>query len=148
MNRFIENERHLAGLMVGLGKQPFPFSVTVSKDKRRTDAMNRTIHGWFGQIAAQQGDRSAAEVKAECNLLYGVQIKRRDDQEWSEAFGYIFDALDYQTKLRALHKLDIPVTRDMTTKQLAEYMDQMARDYRQAGFALTDPEARKYEGMT
>lgn len=145
MNRTIENARQLMAFVAELGREAFPFSVTVSRDKKRTDAMNRTIHKWFSEIAKQQGDRTALEVKAECNLLYGVPIKRRDDQEWAEAFGAIFDSLNYAAKLKALRVLDVPVTRDMKVKQLCEYMDQMCRDYREAGFFLTDPELRKYQ---
>lgn len=131
--------------MAELAGETFPFTITVSKDKRRSSAMNRTIHKWFGEVARHYGDRSEADVKAECNLTYGVPIKRRDDEEWAAAFGYIFDALNKPSKVKALRVLDIPVTRDMTVKQLCEYMDQMSRDYREAGVFLTDPELRKYQ---
>lgn len=145
MQRTIENTRQLLAFMAELGSQVFPFTITVSKDKRRSQAMNRTIHKWFGEIAKHYGDRSEADVKADCNLTYGVPIKRRDDEEWAAAFGYIFDALNKPSKVKALRVLDIPVTRDMTVKQLSEYMDQMSRDYREAGVFLTDPELQKYQ---
>ena len=145
MQRTIENPRQLLAFMAELGSQVFPFTINVSKDKRRSLAMNRTIHKWFGEIARHYRDRSEAEVKAECNLVYGVPIKRRDDEEWSAAFGYIFDALNKPSKVKALRVLDIPVTRDMTVKQLGEYMDQMFRDYREQGVFLTDPELQKYQ---
>lgn len=145
MIRTIENTRQLFALVAELGSQAFPFTVTVSKDKRRSNAMNRTIHKWFGEIAKHYGDRSTADVKAECNLTYGVPLKRRDDEEWASAFGYIFDSLNQPSKVKALRVLDIPVTRDMTVKQLCEYMDQMSHDYREAGVFLTDPELQKYQ---
>lgn len=145
MQRTIENTRQLLAFMAELGNQVFPFTITVSKDKRRTTAMNRTIHLWFKEIAQQCGDQSEADVKADCNLTYGVPIKRRDDEEWAAAFGYLFDALNKPSKIKALRILDVPVTRDMTVKQLSEYMDQMSRDYREAGVFLTDPELQKYQ---
>lgn len=145
MQRTIENAKQLFAFMAEVAGQSFPFTITISVDKKRTDAMNRTIHKWFGEIAAQQGDCSMADVKADCNLTYGVPIKRRDDPEWAAAFGYIFDALNKPSKVKALRVLDVPVTRDMKVKQLCEYMDQMARDYREAGVHLTDPETRRIE---
>lgn len=115
-------------------------------EKERSARQNRTIHKWFEQIAMQQPGMSKAEVKAQCNLTYGVPILRRDDPEWAGAFGYIFADLNHASKLKAIRVLDIPVTRNMKVGQLCEYMDQMQRDYREAGFVLIDPEARKYEG--
>lgn len=145
MQRTIENAKQLFAFMADIAGQEFPFTISISRDKKRTDAMNRTIHKWFGEICKQQGDNSMADVKADCNLTYGVPIKRRDDPEWAAAFGYIFDALNKPSKVKALRVLDVPVTRDMKVKQLKEYMDQMSRDYREAGFFLTDPELQKYQ---
>ena len=145
----VEQEGDFARLIHHLGNMDHPFTAVVSpglKPKKRTDAMNRTIHKWFGEIASHRGDVTKLEVKAECNLTYGVPIKRRDSNEWGAVFGYLFDSLNYPAKVKALRLLDIPVTRDMTVKQLIEYMDQMQRDYRGQGVVLTDPDARKYEG--
>lgn len=112
----------------------------------RTSAQNRLIHRWFADIARAMVGVPEAEVKAECNLVYGRPILARDDPEWEAAFGYIFDSMNRPTKLKAIRVLDVPFTRRMGVKQLSEYMDQMQRDYAEVGIALTDPEARKYEG--
>jgi hypothetical protein len=117
-----------------------PFTLTFSKDKDRTGAQNNLVHKWFADIAKQKGDESAAEIKALCNLTYGRPILDRDDEEWKAAFGYIFDSLSHAAKLKAMRVLDVPITRRMSVVQLSEYMDQMARDYREQGFRLTDPE--------
>jgi hypothetical protein len=145
MIRTVENALQLARLIADLKDVSFPFTLVIGKDRKRTNAMNRTIHRWFGEIAAQKGDMTLAEVKADCNLTYGVPIKLREDPEWSAAFSYIFDALNRPSKCKALRVLDIPVTRNMTVPQLCEYMDQMFRDYRAEGFYLTDPELQKYQ---
>ena len=117
-----------------------PFTLTFSRETARTSAQNRLLHKWFAEIAKQKGDETAAEVKAFCNLTYGRPILDRDDPEWSAAFGYIFGQLNHAAKLKAIRVLDIPFTRKMATAQLSEYMDQMARDYREQGYRLTDPE--------
>jgi hypothetical protein len=73
--------------------------------RRRTDL----IHKNFTEIANHYGDRTAHEVKAECNLTYGRPILDRDDEEWKAAFGYIFDNLNHAAKLKAIRVLDIPI---------------------------------------
>ncbi len=127
-----------------LGGMSFPMTVSWVEREGRTKPQNRTIHKWFGEIATQRGDVTAKTVKAECNLTYGVPILRRDDEVWGSAFGYLFDTLNHAAKVKALEVLDIPVTRGMTRPQMSEYMDPMARDYREMGFKLTDPELQKY----
>ena len=117
-----------------------PFVLTFAKDRDRTSAQNRLLHKWFAEIAKQKGDETAADVKAFCNLTYGRPILDRDDEEWRAAFGYIFDQLNHAAKIKAIRVLDIPFTRKMRVEQLSEYMDQMGKDYREAGFRLTDPE--------
>lgn len=116
------------------GNLPLRVSWTTEKPKR-TELQNRCLHKWF-QIISQATGSAPAEVKAECNLTYGVPIKRRDDQEWAGAFGHLFDSLNWASKLKALRVLDIPVTRSMTTKQLSEYSEQMQRDYAERDIAL------------
>lgn len=118
-----------------------PFIVIVRGDEKRTDAMNRTVHKWFDEVAKQKTEMFA-EVKAEFNLMYGVPIKRRDNPEWGSAYGYLFDSLSHAAKLKAIRMLDIPITRDMNIKQLTEYMDQMQKDCHEQGYHLTIPEER------
>lgn len=118
--------------------------VTIS-DRNRTTEQNALIHKWFSEIAMQKGDESMLDVKAYCNLTYGRPIKVRDDPEWSAVFGYLFDQLPHDKKLKAIRVLDVPFTRSMNVSQLSEYMTEMQRDYREQGFVLTDPEAMKYE---
>jgi hypothetical protein len=145
MIRTVENAADQARLAADVKGMTLPFTVAFGQDKKRSNAMNRTIHKWFSEIATQKGDMTLAEVKADCNLTYGVPIKLREDPEWSAAFSYIFDALNRPSKCKALRVLDIPVTRNMTVPQLCEYMDQMFRDYRAEGFYLTDPELQRYQ---
>lgn len=144
MERTIRSPEDLADLYFHLGNMIQPFRVNIRKGEiTRTEAMNKTIHKWFGEIAAYAGDQTLVEVKAACNLTYGVPIKRRDDEDWNSAFGYLFDGLSYPAKVKALRVFDIPITRDMTVPQLCEYMDQMQRDYLQQGVPLTIPKDKR-----
>lgn len=123
-----------------LGQMDFPYLVAATKERDRTKAQNRTIHKWYGEIAAQKGDVTAQEVKASCNLAYGKPILMRDDPDWAEKFSLLFDTLNHQDKLDAIRTLDLPFTRRMKVPQLSEYMEQMQRDAASRGYALTVPE--------
>jgi hypothetical protein len=118
--------------------------VTISAPSR-TSEQNALIHKWFSEIATQKGDESMMDIKAYCNLTYGRPILIRDDAEWQAVFGYLFDALPHEKKIKAIRVLDVPFTRRMGVKQLSEYMDHMQRDYREAGFFLSDPALLGYE---
>lgn len=124
-------------------EKPFALSWVVGEPRSR--AQNRTVHKWYGEVAAHLGDTPADHIKAECNLMFGRPILARDNPEWEAAFGYIFDALNLPAKIKAIRVLDIPFTRRMTMAQLSEYMDAMRRHYDEIGIRLTDPEAMKYE---
>ncbi|MEH6504972.1 MAG: hypothetical protein V7786_01765 [Sulfitobacter litoralis] len=116
------------------------------KAEMRTNAQNRLVHRWFADIARHHSfGESEADIKAECNLMFGRPILSRDDPEWESVFGYIFDALNKPSKLKAIRVLDVPFTRRMGVKQLTEYMDQMSRFFAEQGVILTDPDARRYE---
>lgn len=143
--RVIKTPEQMAHWVAFLKSHPVPCSVSVTKGVKRTDAQNRTLHGWFGEIALALGDTTPAEVKARCNLQYGRPILDRDNPEWASAFGYLFEALSYEAKLKAIRVLDLPFTRLMNVAQLSEYMDQMRRDYTEQGIYLTDPDLRGYE---
>jgi hypothetical protein len=112
--------------------------VTLAPRNRSTE-QNALLHKWFSEIATQSGDQSLLDVKAQCNLTYGRPIKAQD-HDWQAVFGYLFDKLPYDKKLKAVTALDIPFTRDMTVDQLAQYMEQMERDYRSEGFVLSSPQ--------
>lgn len=137
----VRSSEDFAQVVANMHKTTFPFRVSIQKGEDRTGEQNRLLHKWFEEIAKHRGDVSAAEVKAECNLTYGRPIKMRDDADWKAVFGYLFDALSHEKKLKAIRILDVPFTRSMTVAQLSEYMDQMQRDYSENGVRLTDPEA-------
>lgn len=129
-----------------LKTRDLPITVAVRDGVDRTNAQNNLVHKWFKEISVQSGDESDLDVKAHCNLIYGVPIMSQDE-EWAAAFGYIFQALNYKAKKKAIKVLDIPFTRRMKTGELYDYMTEMARDYQEAGFILTHPDDRKYADM-
>lgn len=141
----LANERRREFAKQQIDRAPDGASVTISEAReQRTKAQNRLIHRWFAEIERATVGDSFAEIKAECNLTYGVPILTRDDAEWNSVFGYLFASLNRPAKIKAIRVLGIPVTSQMGVKQLIEYMDQMRRDYAELDIHLTDPDARKY----
>jgi hypothetical protein len=100
---------------------------------------------WYSEIARQLGDTTDVEVRAECKLIFGVPILRRDDAAFLLRYDRDFKPLDQVQKRRIFEALDPAITSLMSTVQLKEYMDAMQRHFSQAGVYLTDPELRKYE---
>lgn len=146
--RTILSEGDLISLWRDLKALPLPFRIAINTGKEaRTSAQNRLLHKWYGEIATQKADETALDVKLDCNIAYGIPILSRDDEEWAAVFGHIFRGLDIERKRKAIRVLDVPFTRNMTVKQLTEYMDQMERDYRGQEYILTHPDDRGREDM-
>lgn len=142
--RIIRDGGDILGLCKFLHTRKLPLTVTIIAGAKRSDAQNRLIQRWNGEIAEQRGDVTFEEVRAENKLRFGVPILRRDDPDFRETYDATFRPLPYEAKLKLFVALDPAVTRRMTTKQLSEYCDTLQRDYLEQGFSLTDPEALKW----
>ena len=135
---YVRTKFDLARVLADLAQAELPMTVNVKKGIKRTDEQNSLVHVWFEEIARHERfGMSFYDVKAHCNLTYGLPILMRDDPEWASCFGYIFEALSKPAKLKAIRVLDIPFTRRMQVKQLSEYMTQMEQDYAEEGVLLT-----------
>ncbi len=121
-------------------------AVVIVRDRgeSRTDAQNRTLHMWFGQVAKQHQDLDALEVKGMCHRNWGLTIKLRD-----EVFAWVWKksaaSLSYEKQCALLASGRLQVSSGMNTDELSEYMSAMSRHFRSQGVYLTDPELRKYE---
>lgn len=113
------------------------------KGETRTEAQNRTIHLWFGEVAKQYGDRTAPEVKGYCHREWGIAIRLRDPV-FSWIWGRSGAGLDYDAQCRLLATGELKVSSGMNVGELSEYMEGMSTHYRSQGFRLTDPEMQKY----
>jgi hypothetical protein len=145
--RIIRTHGDIAGLATFLGGRKLPATVTITAGAKRSDAQNRLIQRWNGEITEQRGDVTFEEVRAENKLRFGVPILRRDNEAFRLAYDATFRPLPYEAKLALFVQLDPAITRDMTTKQLSEYCDTLQREYLGQGFRLTDPEELKWAGQ-
>ena len=142
--RIIRNASDVEGLARFLHTRKLPLTVTIIAGAKRSDAQNRLIQRWNGEIAEQRGDMSFEEVRAENKLRFGVPILRRDDPAFMTTYDATFRPLPYEAKMKLFVALDPAITRNMTTKQLSEYCDTLQRHYLGMGFRLTDPEDLKW----
>ena len=124
-------------------------AVVVIRDKgeSRTEAQNRTLHMWFGEVAKQQSDLDALEVKGMCHRQWGLTIKLRD-----VVFAWVWErsgaTLPYEKQCALLGSGRLQVSSTMKPDELNEYMEAMSRHFRTQGVVLTDPDLRKYQGAT
>lgn len=136
--RTVTNPTQLERLIALLKSRAQPFTVSVADGASRTLNQNALIHKWYGEIAQQLGDVSAMAVKGRCHVAYGVPIRRRDPV-WARIWESLFAKLTYEQQCFLFERGVLAMTREMTVKELTEYMDAMAVDYRAQGVVLTEP---------
>lgn len=134
-----EQDRKFLYRLIAAQKK-LPFTVTITQGKHRTTAQNNLQHKWIAEIASQLPDDDVEGWRTYCKLHFGVPILRAENPEFREEYDELIRPLPYERKLQAIRRLDLEVTRRMTTKQLTKYLDDMHRHFTEQGVALTDPE--------
>lgn len=142
--RILRDDRDRHAWVAFIAAQPLPITVTAIKGARRSLPQNSTLHLWTGQIAAETG-QSQAEAKAEIKLRFGLPIMERDNPEWVAKWAPLYGPLPYAMRLRLFEA--IPLTSLLTTRQMAEMMDAIQKEYIAQGIALHDPTTRRFEQM-
>lgn len=128
-------------LLAWLAEQPLPFTVDVTRGKRRSVEQNRLQRLWLNEIAEQLGDQTPEEIRGYCKLTIGVPILRAANERFRQRYDAVVKRLPYERKLAIMTEpLDLPVTRLMTVKQKTAYLDGVHRHFSERGIVLTDPE--------
>lgn len=134
-----ENRQYARSL---IDAAPVGAVVYVSDAKEsRTTRQNRTLHMWFGEVARQQADLDASDVKGMCHRRWGLTIRLRDAK-----FAWVWEQsgakLPYEKQCKVLASGTFNVSSEMNVDELSEYMEAMSRHFRSDGLTLTDPEDR------
>jgi hypothetical protein len=137
-SRTIRTESELAGWGRFLACQPLPFTVSYAKGIKRSNQQSRTAEKWYQQIGSETGE-TQAEVKGQCKLMYGLPIMERDNGAWVEEWYPFYGPLPHVMRAKLFQVL--PLTSLLTTRQMAEFMDAVQKEYRGQGIELIDPEA-------
>lgn len=111
--------------------------VTIKTGKDRSLDQNAILHAWITQIANELREQTAAQIKAECKLVYGVPILRAEDEEFREFYDRAIKWMTYEQKLDAM--AFVPVTSIMTVKQLSQFLVGMQETYRKRDVVLEFP---------
>lgn len=129
------------------------YTITIKEGRTRTLNQNAILHKWFGEIATHFGDRTANNVKATCNVDYGVNIRCRDpvfNFIWTNSIAplpYEKQVAFFEKQYRRVEGEDskpvLYMTSVLTVPELTEYMNAMQQDYLAQGVPLTIPEERK-----
>ncbi|WP_127524016.1 hypothetical protein [Mesorhizobium sp. Z1-4] len=144
MDRIVETEHDRAMLVRLLEGQKLPFTVSIVAGKHRSTEQNKLQRLWMKEIAEQKGDITAEEARGYCKLTIGVPILRSENEAFRLRYDEIVKPLSYPQKLALMMEpFDFGVTRIMTTKQKAAYLDGVHRHFSEQGVILTDPEARR-----
>lgn len=141
INRRVETEYERRQLMRFIENRATPFTITLTDGKARSSEQNRLQMQWVKEIAEQRGDMAPEDVRAECKLQFGVPILRHESEAFREAYDRLIKPMPYPTKLALMREpFDFAVTRLMTTKQIAAYLDAIHAHFTALGIILTDPE--------
>lgn len=119
----------------------WPQTLQWSAGADRSLEQNRLQFQWAREAAEQRGDMTADEVRCEWKLIYGVPILRAESEDFRSVYDEAIKPLPYALKLKAMRF--IPVTSEMTVKQMTAYLDTVQRECAEQGILLTDPETRK-----
>lgn len=116
-----------------------PCTLSVVKGAPRSIEQNKLQRKWLSE-AEEQGDQTAEEYRAYCKLHFGVPILRNGNEAFRLQYDATVKPLSYEQKLEIMKEpIDFPVTRLMTTKQKAQYLDEIYQFLRGRGFVLTEP---------
>lgn len=139
-NRSIETEYDRDQLVTFISKKKLPFTVSMTDGKHRSIKQNKTQRLWMNEISAQLGDRTPEEVRGECKLTLGVPLLRNENEVFRIQYDKVVRPLSYEQKLAIMMEpLDMPITRLMTTRQHAAYLESIIRHYSAQGIVLTIP---------
>ena len=120
-----------------------PLTVKITEGIDRSLEQNRLQMKWHQEAASQLKDESVEDKRAYCKLHFGVAI-RRTDEDFKAAYDRVIKPLPYEQKLECMKEpIDFPITRDMSVKQMKEYLDQVYQYYTGLGVKLTDPDNKE-----
>jgi hypothetical protein len=144
MSAAVVNSEHALQSILGdireLWREHHYLRITIKTGKDRSLDQNAISHAWYEQVARELREDTAAKVKRFCKLHFGIPILRTADDEFRAFYDLAIKPLDYERKLEAMDHL--PVTSEMTVKQLSEYLvDMQAHYYDKHSVELKFPES-------
>lgn len=146
MADMVVNSEYSLSQAIGMLRASFKerkfFTMRLKFGRIRSVDQNRLAHAWYNQVANELREDDARGVKRFCKLHFGVPILRAEDDEFRDAYNRtMLKTLTYEQKIIAMDML--PVTSQMTTKQISKYLEDVQAHYRKHGVMLEFPEEGK-----
>lgn len=139
-SRRVETDQDLRMLLRFIEGRKLPFTVSIEEGKKRSTDQNRLQRQWMNDLASQLPDYDAEGWRAYCKLHFGIAIRKAADDEYAETYDERIRPLPYEVKLALMKTpMDLPVTRDMNTRQMTQYLDAVHKHFSEQGVVLTDP---------
>jgi hypothetical protein len=139
-DRIIRNTHDLEVAIRFVESRELPITISVRKGADRTVEQNKLQRMWLNEIADQLDDQTAEEWRGYCKLRFGVPIMRESSEEFREKYDRLIKPMPYETKIELMMEpMDFPVTRIMTTKEKARYLDAIWDHFTGQGLMLTEP---------
>ncbi len=137
-HRIIDNPSGLEAFCTLLGSLKLPITVEWQQGRDRSLEQNRLQFQWAREASEQRGDMTPDEVRCEWKLHHGVPILREASAGFRDIYDTAIKPLAYEKKLLAMRF--IPVTSEMTVRQMVQYLDTIQRECAGHGIRLTDPD--------
>lgn len=138
--RSVETEQDRKALIRFIESRKLPFTATINQGRKRTLDQNRLQRKWMLEIAAELGE-DPEYWRGYCKLVFGVRILKAEDEKFAAVYDQRIRPLEWEHKLALMQvPLDLPITRLMSTKQHAAYLDAIYKHFTEQGVVLTDPE--------
>ena len=145
-----EVKKNLASFLESLPLDPLIEVIVQEKKKDRTVAQNRLYRLWGGIIAQELG-WSGDEVYDDLRRRFLCKIYERDDQGYAEMINSIRKAysMGMHGQATKMHNYIVKMTStaSATTKQFAEYLNEIERDMMGRDIVLPHPEDRYNSAM-
>jgi len=137
-HRIIENKDELIDFTRFLGNLKLPLTVEWTQGRDRSKDQNALQFLWASEAAQQLGDRTSDEVRRTWKLRYGIPILCEASAEFRAFCNLALRHLSYEDRVKAMEY--VPVTSEMTVRQMVQYLDTVQRECLEQGLRLTDPD--------
>lgn len=139
--RIVESEYERRMLLKFIEGHKLPMTARIEAVGKRTAKQNRLNRQWMQDIANQVDGWSTEDARGYCKLHFGIPILRAENEDFCRQYDELVRPLPYEHKLKLMKvPFDFGVTRIMTVKQQAAYLDAVQRHFAEQGVVLTDPD--------
>ena len=135
------NTPHKLSCFIDEAKRTFKengfFQTKFQTEVKRREIQNRLAFHWYRELEGQ-GDMTALEYRAKCKLHFACPILREQSESFNAQFASVIEPLTYEQRIACMSEpFDLPVTRLLTVKNMARYLNEVLMFSSERGYKLT-----------